>query len=112
MRLSDFTVLSFDCYGTLIDWESGIWAALQPLLARADGALSRDAALAAFARHETAQEAESPGLLYSELLARVHLRLAEEWHAVPDGPADRAFGASVGEWPAFPDSAEALRYLG
>lgn len=112
MRLNDFTVLSFDCYGTLIDWESGIWAALQPLLARTEGALSRDGALAAFARHETAQEAATPGLIYSELLALVHRRLAAEWSAASDSAAGRAFGASVGEWPAFPDSAEALAYLG
>jgi len=32
--LTDFSVLTFDCYGTLIDWEEGIWDALQPLLWR------------------------------------------------------------------------------
>src|SRR5205814_231202 len=53
MRLGDFQVLSFDCYGTLIDWESGIWTALQPLLAKAAGGLSRETALSAFARHES-----------------------------------------------------------
>lgn len=111
MRLGDFKVLSFDCYGTLIDWESGIWAALQPLIATADRPVSREAGLAAFARQESAQEAETPGLLYSALLAHVHRRLAAEWRAPSDAPADRAFGGSVGDWPAFPDSAEALRYL-
>ena len=111
MRLGDFTVLSFDCYGTLIDWESGIWSALQPLLARAGGALARDDALAAFARHESAQEAETPGLLYSELLARVHRRLAAEWGILATAEEDRAFGGSVGDWPAFPDTPAALAYL-
>jgi 2-haloacid dehalogenase len=115
MRLSDFQVLSFDCYGTLIDWESGIWAALQPLLGKTAGRPSRETALAAFARHESAQQADTPGLLYAELLARVHRRLAEEWGVAPDpapDPAtDSAFGASVGEWPAFADSAPALIYL-
>ncbi len=111
MLLGDFAVVSFDCYGTLIDWESGIWAALQPLRAKTGGAPSRDAALAAFARHESAQEAETPGLIYSELLARVHRRLAAEWGVAPGAASDRAFGSSVGDWPAFPDSAEALAYL-
>lgn len=111
MRLGDFTVLSFDCYGTLVDWESGIWAALQPLLAVSAISLARDEALAAFARHESAQEAETPGLLYAELLARVHRRLAAEWGIQSDEAGGRAFGASVGDWPAFPDSAEALAYL-
>jgi 2-haloalkanoic acid dehalogenase type II len=111
MRLGDFKVLSFDCYGTLIDWESGIWAGLQPLVAGAAHPVSREDALAAFARHESAQEEETPGLLYSELLARVHHRLAAEWGMPPDLAAARAFGASVGDWPAFPDSADALAYL-
>ncbi len=111
MQLGDFTILSFDCYGTLIDWESGISAALQPLRAKAASALPRDAALAAFARHESAQQAETPGLIYSELLARVHRRLAAEWGVAPDAASDRAFGASVGDWPAFPDSAASLAYL-
>src|ERR1700675_3571455 len=98
MRLSDFQVLSFDCYGTLIDWESGIWAALQPLLGKTGdtplGGPPREIALAAFARHESAQQAETPGLLYAELLARVHRRLATEWGARPDDAAERVFGAS------------------
>jgi 2-haloacid dehalogenase len=111
MRLGDFKVLSFDCYGTLIDWESGIWTALQPLLGKTAGSLRRDDALAAFARHESAQEAETPGLLYSELLARVHRRLAAEWGATTTAEEDRAFGASVGDWPAFPDTPAALTYL-
>ena len=49
-QLSDFKVLTFDCYGTLIDWESGIWDALQPLIA-ASGRddITREVGLAAFA---------------------------------------------------------------
>ena len=52
MRLTDFKVLTFDCYGTLIDWESGMVAALKPLTGRAGRHLSRDAILEAHARHE------------------------------------------------------------
>jgi hypothetical protein len=79
MKLADFRVLTFDCYGTLIDWESGIHSALQPLLRKAGLTLPRDAVLEAFARHEYAQEAETPGMIYSGLLATVHRRLAKEW---------------------------------
>ncbi len=111
MKLADFTTLTFDCYGTLIDWESGIWNALQPLLARAGRDAGRDAVLENFARHESAQEHETPGMIYSGLLARVHARLAAEWGVAADAAADAAFGASVPDWPAFPDSAEALAYL-
>jgi 2-haloalkanoic acid dehalogenase type II len=111
MKLSDFTTLTFDCYGTLIDWESGIHMALQPLIARSGKAMDRDAVLETYARHESAQEHETPGMIYSELLARVHARLAAEWGVAPDAAADASFGASVPDWPAFPDSAEALAYL-
>ena len=79
MRLTDFKVLTFDCYGTLIDWETGMVEALQPLTSRAKTPLSRNAILEAHARHEAAQQLQTPGKLYRELLAVVHKRLAEEW---------------------------------
>ena len=111
MRLTEFRVLTFDCYGTLIDWESGIHTALQPLLEKAGASLSRDAALEAFARHESDQEAQTPGMKYSNLLAEVHRRLASEWDVTVPDAAHTAFGASVPDWPAFADSASSLQYL-
>lgn len=111
MRLHDFRVLTFDCYGTLIDWESGIFTALGPLLAKLPVPLERDAVLEAFARHESVQEAETPRMRYSDLLAKVHRRLAEEWGIAAEEAAEQRFGASVPDWPAFPDSAKALATL-
>ena len=111
MRLTDFKVLTFDCYGTLIDWETGIVNALRPLLRKAPVGRSRDQVLASFARHETAQEAETPGMIYSELLGRVHRRLAEEWGIAASEADHQAFGGSVGDWPAFADTAGSLSYL-
>ena len=111
MKLHDFRVLTFDCYGTLIDWESGIFAALQPLLQRCAPPPARNAALEAFARHESAVEEASPRMLYSDVLAEVHRRLAREWNAPMTDAEHARFGASVPDWPAFPDSAQALAYL-
>src|SRR5262245_15961032 len=111
MKLGDFKVLSFDCYGTLIDWETGLWAALQPLLSTGTGSLPRDAGLEIFGALESEQEHETPDLIYRDLLARVHARLAERLRLKSTEAMDRAFGGSVGDWPAFPDSAEALAYL-
>jgi 2-haloalkanoic acid dehalogenase type II len=111
VRLTDFKVLSFDCYGTLIDWETGILEALAPLRRKDPARRSPDAVLAGFARHESALEAETPGLLYPEILARVHRRLAAEWGVAGDEAAEQGFGRSVGDWPAFADSAAALAYL-
>jgi len=111
MRLTDFKVLTFDCYGTLIDWETGIIHALRPLLRNSSVERSREDVLASFARRETAQEAEAPDMVYPELLARVHRRLAEEWGIAASEADHRAFGASVGDWPALADSSAALAYL-
>ncbi len=111
MQLTDFKVLTFDCYGTLIDWESGITNALRPLLARCGKTLSRDEVLATFARHEAAQESETPSMIYSELLGAVHSRMASEWGIEPSSEESKAFGSSVPDWPAFADSSAALQYL-
>src|SRR5579871_3218304 len=111
MKLRNFKALTFDCYGTLIDWESGIFAALQPLLHKGELTLSRDDVLAAFGRHEAAQEAATPRMIYSELLAEVHGRLAREWKVSEDPKDAVAFGKSVPDWPAFPDTVAALQYL-
>jgi 2-haloacid dehalogenase len=111
MRLTDFRVLTFDCYGTLIDWESGIYVALRPLLARGGVSLERDEVLETFGRHEASQEKDTPRMRYSELLAAVHRRLADEWRLPASKEEERAFARSVPDWPAFPDSQDALAYL-
>ncbi len=111
-KLTDFQVLTFDCYGTLIDWESGIWDALQPLLMANDcQRVTRATALAAFSRFETSQEAETPAMRYPDLLARVHGAIASHFELDTSAALDEAFGQSVALWPAFPDTADALRIL-
>ena len=81
MKLSDFKVLTFDCYGTLIDWETGMLEALAPLVGRVKPPPGGEAVLAAHARHEHAQEGWTPTRRYGDLLATVYKRLAEEWGA-------------------------------
>jgi 2-haloacid dehalogenase len=110
-RLSDFQVLTFDCYGTLIDWETGILAALQPLITRTASNLAPDQILETFARHELAQETETPAMIYSQLLAVVHSQIGKEWGIKTTPAEDAQFGASVKDWPAFEDSPAALQYL-
>ena len=111
MQLTDFKALTFDCYGTLIDWETGIYDALKPLLAKVDDEVNRDTALELFARLETAQEAATPSMLYPNLLAAVHADMSRHWHVESDEELDRQFGDSVQNWPAFSDSASALTYF-
>jgi 2-haloalkanoic acid dehalogenase type II len=111
MRLSDFEVLTFDCYGTLIDWESGMLAALRPLADRAARTLTDEEILEAHARHESFQQAETPTMPYSRLLAVVAKRLTEEWRVEAPWDDCLGYGQSIRDWPAFPDTAAALHYL-
>ena len=95
-RLSDFSALTFDCYGTLSDWESGIWDAFQPILMANLGAeVTRAPMLAAFGEAESAQQAETPGMLYPEILQRCHRALAARFGLDTTAELDAAFGASV-----------------
>ena len=111
MELLDFKCLSFDCYGTLIDWEQGIFDNLWPLLRRLDAELSRDQVLESHAWHESTQQSITPTKRYADLLAAVYRRLAEEWNVSVPWSECEAYGASVGSWPAFSDSASALEQL-
>lgn len=112
--LTDFDALTFDVYGTLIDWESGMVAGLKPLTdaLEEDGrALSRDRILEAHAFHESTQQRWTPAMRYRDLLPIVYKRLAEEWGLSATHEDCAAYGRSVEDWPAFPDSAGALHYL-
>ena len=109
MRLSDFNALSFDCYGTLIDWETGLLAALKPLRDRAG--VSDDDLLTAYGEAEHEVEVAHPGLIYSQLLEKVHATLCRRLGVAEDRDEAAKLGASVGDWPAFADSPDALRYL-
>lgn len=111
MELKDFQAVTFDVYGTLIDWETGIIEALQPLTDRLETEPTRDAVLQAHARHESAQQQATPMRRYSDILATVYRRLAEEWHRPVHWDECVEYGRSVHRWPAFPDAADALRCL-
>jgi 2-haloacid dehalogenase len=111
MRLSQFKALSFDCYGTLIDWETGLWNALQPLISEGRLTVGREEALDAFGRIEVDQERQTPSLRYSTLLAVVHARMARSWNVPVFADLHDRFGSSVPDWPAFSDSAVSLAYL-
>ena len=110
-KLTQFKALTFDCYGTLIDWESGMIEALKPLTSKALRPLSKDEILEAHARHESAQQIQTPAKLYRDLLAVVYRRLAEEWGVQTSWSDCAAYGRSIRDWPAFADTAAALRYL-
>jgi 2-haloacid dehalogenase len=111
MNLADYDALSFDCYGTLIDWEAGIAAVLAPWAKEVGLELTDDKLLAAYAENEAQAERDTPDALYSAVLAEAFRRTGDTFgRPVSDEWAQR-LGSSVPDWPAFPDSAEALASL-
>lgn len=111
MKLSDYKALTFDVYGTLIDWETGMINGLRPLTDRLSTPLSRNAILEAHAFHESTTQKMTPARSYRGILAVVYKRLSEEWGLPVQWEDCLTYGRSVEHWPAFDDSAEALRYL-
>jgi 2-haloalkanoic acid dehalogenase type II len=108
MHLRDFDALSFDCYGTLIDWEAGLAAVLRRWAGRHGLEMDDEALLAFYSGHEAAAEARHPTDLYPDVLAHSMRALGDEL-GVPVSDAEAAeLGSSVPDWPAFPDSADAL----
>ena len=105
-----FDALTFDCYGTLIDWETGLLEALRPVLAahgveREDGEL-----LEAYAPHEARLEG-GPFLTYREVLAGSLRGVGDDLGFTPTEDELAGFSRSVSDWPAFEDSADALARL-
>lgn len=111
MRLTEYKALTFDCYGTLIDWERGIADALTPVFASHGADIGEDALLEAFARHEAALEA-GPYRSYAAVLGAALVGLGVEHGFTPTEEEQAGFAASVRDWPAFPDSGHALEMLG
>ncbi len=111
-NISDYKALTFDCYGTLIDWETGIWNAGQPLIMennRSD--ITREKFLSTFATAETYQEAATPKMIYTDLLSKVHLSIANTFTLTTNNTLDTKFGRSVKHWPEFDDSKASLHIL-
>ena len=105
-----FDVLTFDCYGTLIDWEAGLLAALRAPLAARSIEASDEALLEAYARHEAELDA-GPYRPYREVLGEALRAMLRHQGAEPGDDEVAAFGGSVADWPAFPDSPAALHRL-
>jgi len=110
MDLSHYHYLTFDCYGTLIDWEAGILHAVRPILDGRGHKLDDDELLESYGRLEsTAQAGEFAS--YEDVLVRVMDGLAAELGFEPTPAERRALVDSIGDWPAFPDTTASLAAL-
>jgi 2-haloalkanoic acid dehalogenase type II len=111
MDFSPFTTLTFDCYGTLIDWETGITGALRAWRNRTGLTESDERLLELFGSTEMVEEDKHPDSLYPMILAEVLRRMGRDLRAEPTGAEVEMFSRSVPEWPAFADSQRSLAYL-
>ena len=109
--MSQFKAISFDCYGTLVDWETGIRDAFTELLANAPRHCSDAELLGRFAVHESALEAAEPILPYSEILAEIALLSGAELGLEVSTDMAAGFAASIATWPLYDDVLPALSKL-
>jgi 2-haloacid dehalogenase len=110
MDFSRFTTISFDCYGTLIDWESGILPVLRSVLGNHGQTLSDAAILELYGEFEA--EAESgPYQRYCDVLQAVVRAFANRFRFQAGTAEIRSLHESVRAWPSFPDTVAALGEL-
>ncbi|HEY9633382.1 MAG TPA: haloacid dehalogenase type II [Coleofasciculaceae cyanobacterium] len=110
LNFQQFEVLSFDCYGTLVDWESGILTALKTILSNHKINLSDNQILELFAQRESIQEA-GDYLTYREILKKVVQNFGEKLGFTPTEAELNSLAESVQYWEPFSDTIEALKAL-
>ena len=110
MDFSRFTTISFDCYGTLIDWESGILPVLRAMLARHERNLDNAAILELYGEFEAEAEA-GPYQNYGKVLQSVVRAFGDRLNFEASPDEIRALPESVPSWPPFPDTVAALLLL-
>ncbi len=110
LNFEEFEVLTFDCYGTLIDWETGIGRALQPILTNHGVDLPTEKALELYSELETAIE-RGAYYPYKTVLKMVLEGFGARLGFVPSPTELQRFSESIKDWPAFPDSPSALQAL-
>lgn len=110
MDFSQFTTISFDCYGTLIDWEAGILPTLRGVLGRHGKTLSDAAILEWYGEFEA--EAESGSYRkYCDVLGSVVRAFGRRLDFVPSALDCESLSGSVPLWPPFADTVDSLRRL-
>lgn len=103
--------LFFDIYATLINWEAGIYPRLLQLAGSKDDPQTKKRLLDAYHEHQKEIWAAEPTLPYPKVLEQVYARIAQDLGVSFSQEDQVAFGHSIGDWPAFPDTVEALKVL-
>ena len=110
LDFSRFEILTFDCYGTLIDWETGILAALHRILS-AHGKKMDDATLLKLYGDFEQRSEQGAFRPYREVLESVVRQFAAEFHFTPSAEELRSLSDSLPTWRPWPDTVVALRQL-
>jgi 2-haloacid dehalogenase len=110
MDFSPFTTITFDCYGTLIEWEAGLLPGLRRLLKGHKHELSDAAILELYGEFEAKAES-GPYISYRAVLESVVGQFGERCGFLPNGADLRSLHESVPAWPPFPDTVAALQKL-
>ena len=110
LNFDRFEILTFDCYGTLIDWESGIFSALRPILAAHDKTVPDSNLLEIYSELE-AQAEQGDFHPYGEVLQSVVRGFGERLGFTPTAAEMRSLPESLASWQPFPDTVAALRQL-
>src|SRR5579863_280900 len=110
LDLTPFKVLTFDCFGTMIDWETGIFSALRPILAAHGKKISDHALLELYSELEASAE-QGEFQRYRDVLQSVVRGFGERLRFSPTDAEVRSLPESLANWQPFPDTVEALRKL-
>jgi 2-haloacid dehalogenase len=110
LKFDDFEVVTFDCYGTLIDWESGLLKALSPILATRGIDIANETLLELYGALETAEES-SAYIIYKDVLKNVLRKMGSQLGFTPAQNELESFSLSVKDWLPFPDTVPALQKL-
>jgi len=110
LDLTRFKILTFDCYGTMIDWETGIFSAFRPILAAHDRRIGDSALLELYSELEASAE-RGEYLRYRDVLQSVVRGFGERLGFSPTDAEVRSLPESLARWQPFPDTVEALRRL-
>jgi 2-haloacid dehalogenase len=107
-----FKALTFDCYGTLIDWDTGISELVRPWLQEMNSQVPADLVVSTFALMQARHQQTRPTLLYPDVLRRSWRDIEEQFGWDENSANANAFAQSIPDWPPFADTRESLRYLG
>ncbi len=111
MRLTEYRALLIDCDEVLVDRDSGVWTALQPLLENHGEPLDKAQVLADFDEVLQALYPRFGELGFSGLLCFAHRQLAERWKLKVSWEEGMSFARSAAGWTLFEDAPGAMLYL-